>query len=457
MVVWYLSDKSSLYAVEAAQRLLHGKLIETDGDFRVGRPRLRQDFESVFFRLLELHLSGAHFVAGSHGALLDEMAATLDRMSERRVQSGRGYTPSTIHDRSQLSVAFALILTAAASQANGGKILDRLKTYLSNERQLPNADLTVLAVLDFLDKIDRGLDPIDDKRAAVLKALKAEIDLRESTNIVRSLTRDARDHIKQLRNQRIRDRAIDPEKIRRLEILTDREMTSGRGHIPVFGSVSIRKTEDDSIALTEVRLGHVEKSELSAPQMGNASSNFFDVVADALSQNIAGYVWRDVRAVERSSFTLDSAITDLDFWHRLEALVAEVGPEPCLTVNAKDFSDFSERYLYRHKENPPLHIVRDRRRASIPEEHYAATVNGIDVFAIHGQPSQAWLFSGASLSELKYRVLDNGLVVSIAFAEAGDDPWLGRLDCSFGIEPVWKNLKVVEVNFAESEGGWTEI
>ncbi len=446
MIHWYLTGKSEISAVQAAQRLLTRQMLEGD-EVRLSRPRFEQNFRRVFFRLLEMHLSGGYGALDNHGRLLNDIAATLDRLSERRVQSGRGYTPSTVHDRSQLSIAFALILTASASHADVTPILRRLEAYLEDEPGLPDGDHTMLSVLGFLESLDKGLDPIDERRAAALKFLNPQIDIRMATDAVREITSGARAFITSLRDRRIRERAIDPEKIARLETLVQESLLSGKGDIPVFRNVAIRKSHDATITLEDFRFGNIPKSEIAVPPMGYASSNFFEVVSGSISDHVASRIWSGVQKFERSTVGTELGIADAAFWGQAEVLAAMVGPRPCLTVHSDDFSDFAKRFLYRRGEQTALRISRQREGHGI-EDRYVATVNGIEVYTLHGQPRQGWLFSGEALLELDYRVLGNDRIVAATFVSNADNAWTGALNINFGQRAIWRSRGLIEINFA---------
>jgi hypothetical protein len=98
LLSWTINDKqTSDIGGRTALALL---CRERDGVDHLGSGVRKLSFRSLLLDFMRLEMAGGRYQDGSYAATLDQLVATLDNMTERRVVPGRVFTPSTLNGSS---------------------------------------------------------------------------------------------------------------------------------------------------------------------------------------------------------------------------------------------------------------------------------------------------------------------------------------------------------------------
>ena len=309
-IQWTLAGKQAPLAADSAVRLLSREVLEPrELRFAAAERRINERTLDLF----ELYLSGSRFDSRSYGATLDALISVLDRVSERPVQSGRPYTPSTAHGRDSLIGAYVVLLLESFEPSRMQTVGEQLRAFIANEDRLPQGDRTLIDLLSFVQTLDRiFVAPLNGLTEAVNR-LKPNLDVNAAVPHLKAFLAEIRVEVDRVRSERIKAREIDPEKIERLQTAVDEQLLQGYGQIRYFHGFTISRSQAE-IAATQVYFNNMDKNEFVRPPIETVSSNFFDVISEQIAIYIANLVLFEflkrprVQAIRRSPCKYDGIL-----------------------------------------------------------------------------------------------------------------------------------------------------
>lgn len=442
LIDWTMNEKQpSDIGARTGLALLQRSLVDPDEHDQ--EPGVRS-FRSTFLDVLRLDLAGERFQKGHYGEELDKLVSHMDNMTERRVVSGRVYTPSTHHERDDLSLAFlAILLLAAPSEGDDG-LVERVGELAVDDAVLPQGDRSLRGVDYILERFARSLETPWPQLQLAFDALKPDGDLSLSTTRLRAIIDNARGAIEKHRTEKLKARPIDSGKMERMRSAIEVAVLATPADVPIFHGYAIegRSKAGASDLYSVIRSG-VTKASLVEPAMENESSNFIEHLAKTVASSAGGRVWGLFTRRDRETLEVGARVEDEAFWLEIAKLTPRISNNPTLVVSRSAEGRAIRRLLYpTGGDTSKLKVERrdrDGRRGD-----YIATVEGVDVFGGNFAPGLAWLFSGTALRVVHYAILNaEGQHVTLAYEPA--DELTGALRAQFNQTAEWSDDPIFEI------------
>lgn len=417
---WAINGKQlSQIGADIASALLQRKLNEPD-DLVTVRP-YRSSFRGRFFEVVRMAITGARWDRESYGAQLDHLIQTLDGMTERRVVSGRVYTPSTINDRQSLLVPLVVILLAELPEEGDDGLVDAIGNLAAKEGLLPQRDRSLRDLQRELESFLNALGTSAETLARGLKMLSPTSTYETASDNLQVILKNTISKIKSQRMARLKEEPVDPAKVERLRSALEAAVLTPPADVPFFRDFAIEPSiGDSSIDLKAVVLmEEFPKAQLVAPPMENEISRQEESFSSALRRWTAHSIWATFCGREREQVEADSTIDSEEFWRSVEQLASRAGPDPVLVISQRESAVTLRKLIYAQRDaNIALEIKRQKPANVVG--NYLATVQGVEVYGANFEDDVAWLFSGRSLRLVRYHALNQeGHVVSLVF-DPGD-------------------------------------
>lgn len=448
---WALTGKGATFALDAARRLLDGVLVDPEEHLRnPGGGRTR--FLDRLRQLIALELAGARHEREAYGALLDGIASTLDRISEKKMTSGRTYTPSTIHDRRDLSRALDLILLASAREGASRAGLQVVRELVDVEANLPGSAAALRDLIGFMTRLQQTTATIGPPTYLMLQALDTNVNAIDAVTEGAALAAESLAYFEELRTERIAQRRVSPGRVALLENGIHSRLVEGRGEIPLFAGFSISLSNDPTIPERQHIITDVSKSEFVDPPIDTWSSNFFEVYSALSAEQLIQPLWAEFLQLPKRRVTLRSGPDTTRFWRTVARRALDMGDPTVLVMSRAAYRGFADRFLMGgRRDERPLEITRKR---DYDRSTYRQTVDGLDLHEFSfSRGSEAYLMPTSILRRVEYRALENGLSVAAAFEDVRRTPWKGRVRLSFAPRYTWREGAIVHLEFpARSRG-----
>jgi hypothetical protein len=439
---WSFSGKGGQFAVEAAGRLLKGVLVDPDAhDHR--REAGRTSFAERLQQIIAVELAGERYEEATYGSLLDGIASSLDQISERRMTTGRTYTPSTIHDRHGLSRTLDLILLTATQPGAADAAIHLLQDIIGDGAALPGAPRALDDFTEIMSRLQRTLDTVDKDTQRTLLMLDESWNPTVALPEARAVVERSLEFTDALRMERYAKQPVAAQRLALLETGIHEKLIQPGGGIPFFQGVEIRTVADQTIPERQHIITEMPKSEFVDPPIEAWSSNFFDVHADFGADLLIRPLWAAFRERPSRKVTLRSAPDTVIFWRTIVRRAAEI-ENPVLLLSKLAYKAFRDRFLFsgRREEHP---LVIKRRR---DEGLLSFTVDGLDVYeASFSARSEAYLISANLLRTVEYRTLENGLTVVATFATGRKNPRKGKVTLRFAPRYLWSDTPIFLFEF----------
>lgn len=432
---WSLSGKGGQFAVEAAGRLLRGALLDPD-DHDLRRNGSRTSFTERLQQIIAVELAGERFQDATYGGLLDGIAASLDRISERRMTTGRTYTPSTIHDRHALSRTLDLILLTSIRPEAANASIRLLQDITGDGTALPRGSRALDDLTEIMSRLQKTLDTVGDPTQRVLQTLDETWDPALALPEARAVVDQSLEFINTLRLQRFAKQPVAPHRLALLETGIHEKLVGPGGNLPIFQDVEIRTVDDQTIPERQHIITDAPKSEFVDPPIERWSSNFFEVYADVGANCLIRPLWAAFRERPSNNVTLRSAPDSVLFWRTIVRRADKI-ENPVLLLSGPAYRTFQQRFLFGgRREEQPLTIVRRRDAAGTSY----VSVDGLDVYeASFSKRAEAYLISANLLKAVEYKTFENGLVVTGTFATGRKNPRQGKMTLRFAPRYVWSD------------------
>lgn len=444
---WTIGDKQATpIGGRTARSLLHKETDDDRGGGGGGQP-LR--FRSLFLDLLRLETAGERFEDASYAAKLNRLVELLDNMTERRVVPGRTYTPSTLHGKEDLVVAFAAILAAAIPDEGDDGLGDRIASLASNEEALPQGDRSLRAIAHELGQLRSALGQPQLPRGVSL--LEPDRDSQRLSDRLHETISAAEEVIETKRLARLKARPVDPTRLERVRAAIENALLNDPPIVPFFTDVQVgRVPRGEDAELRQMTFNGIPKAQFTEPPMQSPVSNFMEMFVSGAREMAGNYAWRVFCGRARTRVTVGAGVGSAAFWRELMPMVSKAGPRPTLIVSLPTEGRLLRRFLYSSPgDRPDLRIERRASRTMGP--HYIATVEGVDVFGADLPPNEAWLFSAKTLSRVEYAEIDcTGRFAEVTL-EVGEEQE-GALVVTVYQRLEWAETPIVEVHMTESEG-----
>jgi hypothetical protein len=451
LLSWTMNEKQqSDLGAQTASLLLRREPADPRDRKRGGA--VARPLSSLTLDVVRLYLAGERFRNEGYGAELDHAVAALDNMTERRVISGRVFTPSTFHEREDLLLPIVVLLLSALPPdepdelhtREAVRLRSRIERLAADEKALPEGDRSLRKLLHEFGLIKSALETSSQHLQHGLAVLRPGANFEVSSTRLRAVVAELMSAIEKQRIARLREREPDPAKIERLRTAMEAAVLTPPANVPFFREFAIETGPVPSdVPAFSIRLNGIAKGELVEPPMETESSNMVEVFAAHVRDGAGNRVWRLFCSRPRERIAIPARVEDDDFWKQIEPLVVQVGTAPILVVSREAEGRAIRRLLYPTSDDKPAMKV-DRKPRGDVGGHYIATVDGVDVFGADFDPGEAWLFSARALQRLSYAPLDDaGHAVTLAFEPT--DEKKGSLRVQFRQSAEWADGPVFEI------------
>ncbi len=450
---WTMNEKQlSDIGARTGSALLRRELV--DPDEHDDRPALHS-FRSIFMDVLRLDLAGERFEKGNYGEGLDSLVFHMDNMTERRVVSGRIYTPSTHHERDDVSFAQLAILMAALPEEGDDGLVERVGELAANEAALPSGDRSLRGLVWVLERFAKSLETPWPQLQRGLAGLKPDADFAALSARLSSIVDEARAVIETHRTERITGRPVDPAKLEQLRAAIEEAVLEEPAQVPIFRDFKTVKGGQTCAADEfSVIWGNVSKASLLEPPMENESSNFGETLAKAVANSAGERAWNSFVKRPREDINITARVEDSAFWLEIAKLTPRISEQPALVVSRAAEGRTVRRLLYPREGVTSMLRVEQKQREGRRGD-YIATVEGVDVFGGNFTQGVCWLFSGRALRTVRYASLDAaGHHVTLAYEPENDVK--GALRAKFEQSTEWSDDPIFEIRSADPADEDTE-
>lgn len=438
LLFWTINKKqSSPIGASTARLLLTKALPDDDGE----RDRVR--FGTAFMRLIRLSAGSNRDAGNNYTSLTDGFLSALDNMTERRVVSGRVFTPSTIHSRYDLLVAEVALLTSLVPD-EGDDGLSKLVVRLAQKDYLYlNGDRALRDTLSNLGRYISLLAKPTPELELGIKLLNFDREPSEAISRMLAIVKIAVDAIESERLKRLTESPVDAEKLEKLRRAFEAAVL--RAKVPFFRNYEIITTIFQSeLEPYSININGLKKASLIEPPMEQEVLNMVETYSDAIGSRAGQRVWNLFCGLPRSRVDLEYE-NDEDFIVKVRGFASQVGSSPLLLLSRQSERRIRNRY---RRGSGDLDANVEIKEVNTIGGSYIATIGGVDVYGAGCSSGTAWLFSAHALQEVRYAASERRAeYLSLAYEPV--DALNGSLRATFRQGVEWKNAKILELNFRE--------
>lgn len=447
VLAWFVEGRQGTdISPRIASRLLSGKFLDA-GMHENLHP---EGFQPHFLTLVRMMVSGGRFERDGYASSLDKLVEVLDSMTERRVVSGRVYTPSTKHGREDLRISWLACLLALMPPEGDENFIVSISQLCEQEDAFAEGDATLRGLLFDLRQAKETLVPENREllqRAA--KAINPDILVKGRMERLAAIFEGVINTIEEQRKTRLQSRPVDEGKLNAVRERVEKALTSGQG-IEVFSGFDIELTSEELPSKTHSISG-IGKGSLTVPEMEQMASNQWEVVAHYIQNYAAHVIWSEFAERPRRKIEVQGETTYIEAIEREAARLIQEGQQPVLLVQGWSKPSWISKWFGWRAELPEGLVA--RRKDDIQSGHYVGTVNEIDVYRadlVH--PNQSLMFPADLLRAVKYGTDENDRAVDIKFSEEpAEEP--GKLIFHFSQKTVWAEDEVVTIEYQDIAEG----
>lgn len=436
LAYWSVAKKK----MAALSTRIAAELLRGEGDEDYGQSREPVSTNRLLLEFLRLQIAGERYQDGTYGAKLDGLISRFDSMTERDVVTGRGYRPSTLHDREGTIWADTAILAAFVDRADPAALSQRLSEIVEAEDRLPQGDRSLRAMLS---EFDRYLGAVETNAPQILEtigALGGEAP-EHQLHLLGELLKTARKTISDYRARRLRERPVDQEKLEERRAAVEQALFHA-AKLEFFEPAPIERGTDPELGTLHTSRWETPKSRLVNPSMGAEVSNEVEAIASRIADRAHVQAVWEIYDLPNIPGKIDATPLEKAFWDAIQPLAKEVGASPRLLIPQRFHKDLIH-IIFRPQESPlaGLSIAKEGSGRA-----YACTIEGISVHIGSNDADTAWLLSGAKLKRTIYSPVADDLVVTIAYVPGGDDPEInGVLEYQYRQSFEWDDSPIFRI------------
>jgi hypothetical protein len=412
LLFWTINDKqASDIGGRTAQALLRRERDEANNS---GSAERNLSFRSLLLDFMRHEVAGERYRDGSYSATLDQLVATLDNMTERRVVPLRVFTPSTLNGRGDLLLAVLAILVAAVPDMNDDGVGLRIAQFAADEKLLPEGDRSLRDMVFELRRYRTSLEQEWPQITRGVGILAPKRNVKALSRRLSEIAQAAESEIEAKRLERLKAHSVDANKIERIRSAIEAALLGEPAQVPFFRRVEVVRLCGEEGDVRDITFGGIQKAHLLEPPMDSVSTSFDEMFVTGSQEAAGQHAWGGFTQRPRTTVDVSGTAEHDTFWSGIAGLIPQVGPEPVLVVSRAAEGRALQRFLYsRPEERPDLTIERHdggERGAS-----YIATVEGVDVLGADFPAGVAWLFSARALRQIGYAEVDSGRHVTVEF------------------------------------------
>jgi hypothetical protein len=294
LLFWTINDKqASNIGGRTALALLRRERDEDDGP---GSGARQLSFRSLLLGFMRQEVAGERYRDGSYAAALDQLVATLDTMTERRVVPGRVFTPSTLNERGDLLLSILAILVAAVPDKGDDGVAARIAEFAADETLLPEGDRSLR---DMLFELRRYRTSLEQDWPQITRGVGLLAPGRDAQVLSKSLSEIAQvveDAIEAKRLERLKARPVDPKKIERIRSAIEAALLGEPAQVPFFRQIEVVRIHGEVGQVHYLNFNGIQKAHLMEPPMDSVGTGFDEMFVTG-SQEMAGrHAWNAFKA-----------------------------------------------------------------------------------------------------------------------------------------------------------------
>ncbi|HEV2081820.1 MAG TPA: hypothetical protein VGR32_05120 [Brevundimonas sp.] len=436
---WTLTGKGGGFAFDAAKRLIDNQLLEEEEPARTNGMRFADRLQA----LIAMESIGLPHAEKGYGAALDSWVSSLDNVSERRVTTGRVYTPSTVHDRDSLSRALDIILLASTRQNAAAYGLNTLRSLV--ERDTTDlAAVTRRNLVQRFQSLGRTVAEADQDVMLAVQNFDHDVNVLQAFDEGRDLANRAEIYLAGIQADRIARAPISPERLRSFRDTVANRLLAGQD-IPFFQNVSIGLTDETQRDPVTRIVPNMDRNEFLDPEIEPQSSNYIEVFAGAAAEQLIAPLWASFLARPIQDVLLKSRPDSLRFWTAITERASKLGREYILILSGSAYRLFEDRWVNAdsHADELDVEYRRERDRRT-----YRRSVGDLDIHEFETQRvMEGFLIPTDLLREVRYARQPGGNVVDADWLENAEQPRQGRIRLRYTPIYVWEDKPIVRIRF----------
>ena len=426
LVRWVLADRAGVFALSEARALIVREIADGD-EGRLGHADHLSEFREFWRHLVAMNLAGTYHDGGQHSGFLDHLASSLDRVSERKVTVGRGYTPSTVHDRSGLTSAFWILASALLPDA-APHTLQWTKDILAAAGAAGDRKSTDKLRWMFRDLKDAGLSA--DVASPLIAALSGQTGADRAG--FATFIGELQAYMEQAERERIISAAIDPATFDTLREAVWMELRNARA----ARFTGMKLSFQERGPLTFKRRFNLDKSALL--QIRGDSAQITPFIARAMAAGFTPRPWWEFRKRQRPSRKTASEPTQKRFWDYVLRLAAPMAQPTGLWLPQTLIDGFEAAYPEDERSISGLVPIRDLEKMGW-HDGYAFSLGTLHVYGYTGDVTEIILFSESALAEVDFG--SNAFEqVALEILPVPDDPLKVVLECTVSYGLRWEEM-----------------
>lgn len=438
---WVANDKQLTdVGIRVAANLLKKQTVEDDSNNQF--PPVRPSFVQTGLQVVRLELASTKYASR-----LNESVRQMDQMTERRVVSGRVFTPTTLHGTSQLRLEQAAILASLAPAQGDAGLAQKLLQNWERVALGPDGDSFIRDVARELGLVLQILEIPSDAFDKLIIKVSEEVGGAPNLGNLKQIIQQILDDIEEFRADRLKSAPIDTDLLSRLEKNGQIKLLSLPEHTNFFVGFVVHSAAEllDSVPC-EFRLTGISKGDLTNPRMSDGSlvEEEFPL---RLARRCSARIWGKFTELDRTQVALTDEIYSSAFWDNIEALLDGVGPKPILVVPHSEGTTELLKTRYANEGTNPR-LTFDESKSGLYNKSYRGTVSGVDIHSSAFPIGTAWLFSAEKLRQITFRRRPNhSSILEIAYEPSNE--FEGALAARFEFQASWSTDRTYELTFPD--------
>lgn len=427
-----------------------GSVLSEDEDDDAIMPRKKFDFPSFMIAVLKL-IAVSEYAAPMHSGYMDGVVRHIDGMTERRVISGRVFTPSTENRVDDLQGAWLMIALEMYSRnpAQKDAFITAFKGLLET-KSLPDEIKIFKRLQRALKEFKNGLASFD---AGLIAQMVQDIELIMEPNKValEGILDEGEKLVDAKINSIIEQSQVDPEKVRAFEqSISAKLLTDLQKHLSPFEGVSVaqKNAANDGVKI-ERRVTGILKGAFTTPVLNDIVYHPDNFVSYTI-QGIRPHIFRTL--IEEQPHHRIPCRDMQGLWQTVRTKAAEAVAQgggnlvlfggtwlpPLLTAHAAQSQDQGFFGLTYHKKQ------------NIRASYYLGTLDGVDVYFLTGSsleaPNSVVLFPSKALQQIALSPFEKGSLVKVTHQEAAGKPDELELLLEVSADLTWQNEHIYRIS-----------
>lgn len=435
LVRWVLADRAGTFALAEARALLDGEVLDED-ETRLGHGEDLSRFAVRWRHLTALEMAGSFHSGSAYSAYMDELAQSLDRVSERKVTSGRGYTPSTVHDRQGLHSAFAALLSTAPEPPHETVVAWTHEAL--NAGGAPWTSGRAKSLKHFLDAMADDPTPAEAMES-ILSGLGHD-DPARNRDAFRGFAQEAKRYAEQRRADQIAAATVNPETLAAIGAVAKSALMSAE--IGLFDTYVLKTGEPAPLVFS--RAASLDKSSLL--EVRSDRDNFAEMVGKSLVSSFPPQPWFAYLKRRRPTRSIRSRPDALAFWAAVLRLAETLDGELGLSLP----NVLGSRFLADHPDPVVVNgVERTRDRARHRRgEGYMFSFGRLHVFGHRRDQDELTLFPFAALEAVVIGLGEDD-PVPVSLKPHPEGPLRALVEAEVRYQLIWRKLPSYRLRIPE--------